>query len=243
MPSTGIPIIDWFLAVLDQWGYIIVFGITIFENLMVIGSFTPGETLVIAGATVAANGGLLVAGVWIASFIGTVTGSNISYWVGRRLGMESVRATVEWVAATRIGRWLKITDSALDDVQQHFDDEGVKTVFLSRFAPGAKNMVPAVAGATRMPVFWFELYTVLGAITQTTTMVLVGWFLGNNIDRALQVASAIGYAGFIIFALFVGGFWFAGRRLRARREASAAEEAAEEAAQEAGLGDGTDPEQ
>ena len=62
MPLTGIPILDWFLNLLDAWGYLIVFGFTVFENLFVIGSLTPGETVVIAASAVASNGQLVVAG-------------------------------------------------------------------------------------------------------------------------------------------------------------------------------------
>ena len=90
MTQTGIPVVDWFLAVLDTWGYVIVFGFTVFENLFVVGSFTPGETVVIAAAFVASRGDLIIWLVWIASVVGTVIGSNISYWLGRRAGLETV---------------------------------------------------------------------------------------------------------------------------------------------------------
>lgn len=213
-PQTGIPVIDWFLAALDAWGYLIVFGFTILENLFVVGSLTPGETIVIAAALVASRGGLVIAGVWIASFVGTVTGANISYQLGRRAGLEGVRAFVERLAATWVGKVFRIDASGLDEIQKHFDDHGSKTVLISRFAIGAKNFVPAMAGASCMKVFWFELYTVVGAILYTTAMCLIGWFLGTNIELALRVASGIGYAGLAILALFMVVLWAARNRIR-----------------------------
>lgn len=217
IPQTGIAAVDWFLAALESWGYLIVFGFTIFENLFVVGSFTPGETVVIAGALVASRGALSITGVWTASVIGTVIGSNISYWLGRRAGMNSVRTFTEKIAASRMGRIFRIDAEGLDEVHEHFHTEGAKTVLISRFAVGAKNFVPAVAGATEMPVFWFELYTVLGAMLYTTLMCVIGWFLGANLDVALKVASGVGYAGLAIFALFVGGVLVARNRIRARK--------------------------
>jgi membrane protein DedA with SNARE-associated domain len=217
IPQTGIVLIDWFLGALESWGYLIVFGFTIFENLFVVGSFTPGETVVIAGALVASRGSLAISGVWAASVIGTIVGSNISYWLGRRAGLSSVKAFTERIAATRAGRLFRIDADGLDEVHEHFHTDGAKTVLISRFAIGAKNFVPAVAGATEMPVFWYELYTVLGAMLYTSIMCAIGWFLGANLDLALKVASGVGYVGLTIMALFVGGIIVARNRIKARR--------------------------
>jgi membrane protein DedA with SNARE-associated domain len=218
IPQTGIAVIDWFLAALESWGYLIVFGFTIFENLFVVGSFTPGETVVIAGALVASQDSLAIGGVWLASVAGTILGSNISYWLGRRAGLSSVKAFTERIAATRIGRIFRIDAEGLEEVHEHFHTQGAKTVLISRFAIGAKNFVPAVAGATEMPVFWYELYTVLGAMLYTTIMCSIGWFLGANLDLALTVASGVGYVGLAIMALFVGGILVARNRIKARRD-------------------------
>lgn len=221
IPSTGFALLDWFLAAMASWGYPIVFGFTIFENLFVVGTLTPGETVVIVGGLVASRGGLAIAGVWVASVFGTILGSNISYWMGRRAGLASVRAFVERLETTRLGRIFRIDASGLDDVQEHFNDHGSKTVLISRFAVGAKNFVPAMAGAVRMPVFWYELYTVLGAMLYTTIMCTIGWFLGGNLDRALSVARAIGYAGLGMFVVFLLVAYLAGQRIRQRRKKTA----------------------
>jgi membrane-associated protein len=218
--QTGIPIVDWFLAALDSWGYLIVLGFTVFENLFVVGSFTPGETVVIAGALVASRGNLHISLVWVASFFGTIIGSNISYWLGRRAGLQAVASLAERVAATRIGRILRIDPTGVDDIRTHFHTQGSKTVLLSRFAVGAKNFVPAVAGATNMPVFWYELYTVIGAMLYTSLMCAIGWFLGANLDVALRVAGGIGYVGLLVLLLFIAGLVVARNRLRARKSAS-----------------------
>lgn len=221
IPSTGLAPLDWFLSAMTSWGYPIVFFFTIFENLFVVGTLTPGETVVIFGGLVASRGGLSLPAVWITSVIGTIVGSNTSYWLGRRAGIERVRAFAERLGATRTGRLLRIDASGFDDVQQHFDDHGSKTVLISRFAVGAKNFVPAMAGAVRMKLFWYELYTVLGAMIYTTLMVTIGWFLGENMDQALKVARNISYAGLVLFLLFVLIAYQAGKRIRERRKIAA----------------------
>lgn len=231
---TGVPIIDWFLRLLDVAGYPIVFVFTVFENLFVIGSLTPGETVVAAAALVASQGHLVLAGVWLSSFVGTVVGSTISYTLGRRAGLDHVAALAARISETRIGRLLRISDEGLADIQEHFETEGVRTVLIARFAAGAKNFVPAVAGATRMPVFWFQLYTWIGAAIYTSLMCAVGWFLGENLDEALKVLRNLGIAGLVVFVAFVSGAIYLRRRLKRRRLLASMAEPAEEDAQSGG---------
>lgn len=246
MPQTGVYIIDWFLNLMGVWGYVIVFGFTILENLFVIGSITPGETMVIAGAVVASRGMLWLPAVWVISVVGSATGSNISYWGGRWAGRERVLRFGERMADNPLGRFFKISEDAMADTELYFHTHGAKTVFVSRFAAGFKNFVPVMAGVTKMPVFWFELYTFISAMVYTSAMCAVGWFLGRNFDRALSVASGIGWVGLTLVALAAIALWLGRARWREYRlsaENAAAEEetaavaAAEAAAEDAGFDD------
>lgn len=222
VPQIGVPAVDWFLNLLDAWGYLIVLGFTILENLFIIGSFTPGETFVIAAAFVSNSGSLSLPLVWVSSFIGTMIGSNATYLLGRRAGLPRVHRLVERLAATRIGRLLKIDPAVLNEVEEHFATDGSKAVFFSRFAVGAKNFVPAVAGAVRMPVFWFEFHTIFSAIVYGSLMCFIGWLLGENIELALRVAGSIGWVGLFVM-LAVGTFLVVGRRRYKARKAALGE--------------------
>ncbi len=218
MEWTGIAAVDWFLGLLDAWGYLIVAGFTIFENIFIVGSFTPGETVVIAAAAVSSKGHLLLWGVWASSVIGTIVGSNLSYWGGRAAGIEGVRGVIERLAVTRTGKILRIDPAGIEEIRHHFHTDGARTVLIARFAIGVKNWVPAMAGAMHMPVRWFQLYTVIGAVLYTSLMCAIGWFLAENFDRALSVASGVGWAGLGIMALFVGAIWLGRKRYKKTHE-------------------------
>jgi len=217
MPVTDMPIVDWVLSLLGTFGYLIVFGATVFENLFVVGSLTPGETIVMAGAFVASLGDLTWWGVWIASVVGTTLGSNISYWGGRRLGREALVAVIERVEDSWAGRLFRITPASVSDSEQYFIDHGAKTVLLARFAVGLKNFVPVIAGVGKMSVFWFEVYTLLGAVIYTTAMVVIGWVLGSNFDLALRIAGSIGWVGLLVVAVVVVFALWTRRRVKYRR--------------------------
>lgn len=224
-PVTGIAIVDWFLALLGTWGYLIVFGFTISENVFILGSFTPGETVVMAAAFVASRGDLNLAGVWIASVIGTMVGTNLSYMLGRKGGRSAI---------TYWGDRFHISLMRIEAAEEYFYKHGSKTVFLARFAAGVKNFVPMIAGASHMGLFWFELFSLLGAFAYTTLMVAIGYFLGSNFDLALKIASQIGIVGTLLFvALIVLALVGRRRYINARDARLIAEEAAE-AAEEAG---------
>ena len=225
-PVTGIAIVDWFLRFLDTWGYLIVFGFTVSENIFVLGSFTPGETVVMAAAFVASMGELNVVGVWFASVIGTIVGSNLSYALGRKGGRDMLM---------RFGDRFHISDDRITAAEEYFFKHGSKTVFLARFAAGVKNFVPMIAGVSHMGLFWFELYTLLGAITYTTIGVLIGYFIGQNFDKAVAIAGQVGVVGTVLFVVLVV-LLIVGRKrhIDARTERLLAEEHDDEA-EESGL--------
>jgi len=204
-PITGIGIVDWFLGLLNAYGYLLVTGFTVFENLFVIGSFTPGETVVMAAAFLSTpeRGSLSLTAVWIASVIGTTIGANISYWVGRLGGRDTV---------LRLGRRFRVEEDHIAAAEEYFFSHGSKTVFLSRFAAGFKNFVPMIAGVSKMHLAYFEGWVLLGAITYTSIMCAIGYFVGENFDRALQIAAQVGYVGMALFVVLVAVL------IRARRE-------------------------
>lgn len=218
-PITGIEIVDWVLGFLDTAGYRLVFAITLVENIFVVGSFTPGETVVMAAAFLSTPtyGTLSWPLVWLSSVAGTVTGCNISYFIGRKGGRE---------ALLRYGHRFHISERRIADAEAYFDRYGSKTVLIARFTAGFKNFVPMIAGASRMKLVWFELYTVLGAVLYTSLMVGIGYFVGENFDEALAIASRITTVGFVLAALVVIGAFFGWRRVRKRWAEEGAEDEA-----------------
>ncbi len=192
-PQTGFAPLDWFLALLDSWGHLIVMGFTTSENLFVIGSFTPGETVVMAAGFVSESGGLNPWLVGVSSLIGTLTGSNISYWFGRRGGRE---ALLRWG-----GKFFD--EERIIAAEEYFEQHGNKTVLVSRFAAGFKNFVPVIAGAARMRLWIFELYTLVGAVIYTTLMIMLGRIFAENFDRALAIARNLTWFGFFVLVAMI----------------------------------------
>lgn len=229
MEPLGIPLLDSILLLMDAWGYLITFVGTVLENIAFVGAVTPGDVIVITAAFVASKGELSIFLVGVMSVLGTVVGNNLTFFFFRSRGREAFLAFARRVEATRIGRWLKISDESLIGAERYFEIHGAKTVFMARFATGIKGYVIAIAGTCRMSLFWFQLYTVISGIVYAILMCAIGWFVGENIESALKIVANVGYAGLTVFALFVFFVVFGGRVAFSRRRAVKLEHLAEEA--------------
>jgi membrane protein DedA with SNARE-associated domain len=197
-PITGIAWLDAFLGVMGAWGYLIAFAGALLENLFISGSFVPGETVVVAVAFVASRDPRLsIVGVWAISILGTMAGSNLSYWIGHRGG----RPLLDRVA----GRWPRLMQG-VSDAEEYFEIHGAKTVFIARFTAGFKNFVPTVAGVTRMRLRVFESYTLLSAVVYTTGLAVLGYYFGANIDLVNAWMEEAGIWALVVIALLVAAY-------------------------------------
>ncbi len=218
-PQTGVAVLDWFFSFLDSWGYLIVFLFTIFENLFVIGSFTPGELMVMAAGFVTIKGGLDPALVAASSIAGTLIGTNLSYYLGRRGGRQALE---RWG-----GRFFD--EDRIRASEEYFERHGSPTVLFARFAAVFKNFVPVIAGMSKMRIWVFELYTVIGALIYTTLMLMLGRIFAENFDRAIAIARNLTWLGTILLVAALAFLLWGRRKVHERRIESLADTADEPA--------------
>jgi len=203
-------LLEWALSALGTYGYLIVFVATLLENLFVVGSFTPGDVLTAAAAFTAATEqvhGLDPLIIFAMATLGTFVGTNISYLIGRRGGQELIE---------RIGPRFGIKVEAIEAGEEFFNRHGSQTIIIARFVAVMKNIVPAIAGASRMNVFWFEVYTLLGSLGYSAVLVAMGWFLGANFRQGLAYLGAFSWLVFAIIVAAGIALW-AGKRRHDRR--------------------------
>ena len=199
-------LLAWALAALAAYGYPIVFGATTLENVFVVGSFTPGDVIT-AGAAVAAatNAGDHLSPWWLIAIAvaGSLVGTNVSYAIGRLGGTGLIE---------RLGPRFGIGSSAIEAAEEYFSRHGSETILLARFVAVLKNVAPAIAGASRMNLFWFELYSLVASVVYSCVLVGVGWFLGENFRVGLRYFGAVSWLLFA--AVLAGGVWLWLRKRR-----------------------------
>jgi membrane protein DedA with SNARE-associated domain len=205
---SGIFWLDALLVAMGPWGYLATFLGGALENLFIAGGFVPGETVVMVVAAAASRDPRVsIIGVWIASIIGTVAGSSLSYAIGRIGGRPLLEVIV--------GRFPRLM-KGLDDAEHYFEIHGTKTIFLARFTAGFKNFAPMLAGVSRMKMAPFQMYTVISAVVYSTGLCVIGYFFGTNMERVLKWLSRAGLWAVVVIAVVVV-LYVAYRRWKAAR--------------------------
>jgi membrane protein DedA with SNARE-associated domain len=207
LPVTGIHVVDWAFGLLAAHAYLIAFIFAVTENVFVVGTFSFGETMLLAAGFVASLAGprdvdlLPLFGIVVA---GELLGSNISYLIGLRGGRPLLERFGPGIAA-RVG-----------DAEAYFERRGSLTVLLGRFAPGIKNFLFTIAGVSRMRLAVFEVYALAGAAAYSALVLALGYFFGSNFHLLLTAVHGIGYGALLIAAALAAvvafNRWQTGRR-------------------------------
>jgi len=163
----------------------------------------PGETAIITGAVLAADGRLDIFLVILFGALGAVIGDSSAYWIGRAGGLQIRRFFSRLAGAERV-------EAAERLVQRR----GPALVFVGRFLPGLRLAVNVSAGAGNMTFPRFLLFDSLGAIVWSTQASLLGFFAGKAFADQLWLALLIALG----VAAAVGAVIALQERKRIRRE-------------------------
>ncbi|GAA2748202.1 VTT domain-containing protein [Terrabacter aerolatus] len=166
--------------------FFVVALVFVFIECGLLFPFLPGDSLLFAiGLFIAAGKphlpSLLVAlpALMVAAFLGNVVG----YGLGRVIGVPLHQ---------REGRIVK--RRYLDESRAFFDRHGSKALVIGRFVPLVRTFITLVAGASRMPLRHFFLWSGVGALLWVPVITLLGYSLGSafpavgkNLDVAIVV--------------------------------------------------------
>jgi membrane protein DedA with SNARE-associated domain len=196
---------QWLLSLATQYGYVIVFVGVVAETT---GVPLPGETVLLVGAVLAAQGRLNPVAVAAVGWVAAFAGPNIGYWLGRHFG--------ERLLASRLVRRF-YEPHHVARAERFFERHGIWAVFVSRFVAFLRIVAGPLAGIHRMRFSLFLAANVVGGALWVAVVVSVGLLLGHNLDGAAQLLSRAGYAGLALAAVVVAGGVVAWR-LRRRRQ-------------------------
>jgi membrane protein DedA with SNARE-associated domain len=156
-----------------RYGYAALAAGVLLENA---GVPVPGETMLLAAASLASGGRLSIVLVAVVASGAAVVGDNIGFAIGRAGG----RPLLE-----RFGRWILVTPERLDAVDRFFDRRGPVAVVAARFVPALRVVGALGAGASRMPWRSFLAFNAVGAVAWATVVSALGYFGTDAIAVAL----------------------------------------------------------
>lgn len=185
-------------------GYWIAFFAALFETTIGIGLILPGSTIILLLGALSARGYLDVGDLIWFSVLGAIIGDNVNYSLGKKYGTK-------WLKG---GFWL-LKAHHVEKAKYFMDAHGAKSVFIGRFIPSVKEIVPFIAGSVKMNQRTFMLWNVLGAIGWGFEWVLAGFIFAQSLHLAKIYLS---YAGlFFAFLLIFGAVFYILRWLMIRK--------------------------
>lgn len=180
----------------------LVFG----EAALFVGFVLPGETAVLLGGVLASTGRLTLGVLVVLVVVAAVVGDSVGFEIGHRMGPRVLRV-----------RPLRRHQSRLEAAQGYLRARGGRAVVLGRWTAFLRAVMPALAGASRMPYRRFLAYNVAGGLAWGVTVSLLGYFAGASYQR---VATGLGETSAVIGAVLVVGIAVAWLRHRHRTRAS-----------------------
>jgi membrane protein DedA with SNARE-associated domain len=157
---------------LGEWGVgLMLFVETVFPPI-------PSEVILPLAGFLAGAGSMDLTLVLVTATLGSYLGALALYWLGAWVGLER---SVRWLSK------LPLVDE--DDFRKAagwFSGHGRAAVFFGRLIPGVRSLISLPAGAERMPLASFSLFTVLGSGLWNTVLILVGAALGTQYELIEQ---------------------------------------------------------
>lgn len=180
--------------------YLVVFGATATD---VFFPLVPSETIVIAAAVIAAEGGLLIAAIVPAAALGAFLADNLAYWLGRRVGQP---------VANRLFRSEK-SQGRFEWAKAAIHRRGVALIAVGRFIPAGRTATTIAAGTLKMPYRRFLLADAVAAVIWALYISMLGYLGGATFEDNiwLPLLIALGVAGLVTLSVEA---W---RRLQRRR--------------------------
>jgi membrane-associated protein len=192
---------DWLLS---EFGSSLIWLslVIVFVECGLFFPFLPGDTLLFALGLFIAGGEIHILGVespfvelviaMVMLTVAALLGNIVGYEIGRAIGPPLYN---------RDGRILK--RKYFDETSAFFDKHGSKALVIGRFVPFVRTYITVVAGVTRMDRRKFFSWSLVGAALWVSSIMLLGYFLGNVPRLGPFLSENIDYAIFVILLFTV----------------------------------------
>jgi membrane protein DedA with SNARE-associated domain len=189
---------DWLISVVNQFGYMGIAFLILLENI-----FPP-----IPSELILTFSGFLTTiskmNIWISSLsatVGSMAGAILLYGLGRALPQRKI---IHF--AKKYQKILHLKESDFKRSSDLMAKRGGSAVFLCRFIPVVRSLISIPAGAARMQLWKFLLYSTLGTVIWNTILICLGALAGKNWQIITVYFNTYSYMVGIAAAL-VAGFY------------------------------------
>jgi len=195
---------QFMLSTISYFGYFGIFFLMVLESMVFP---VPSEFVMPFAGFLASQGQFNIVLVIVFSSLGSIVGSLLSYYIGKRWGTRLIES---------YGKYVLVDIDDLKKTQEWFDKRGELTIFFSRLIPVVRHLISIVAGVGKMNVKKFSLYTIIGATMWNSFLVYLGYILGQNWEKVTKYTDEISIV--IVIVLVIGLLYFAYRHILERKK-------------------------
>lgn len=185
------------LVLIVQYGYPLLF----------LGVVVEGEIFPLVAGFAASLGLLDIGWVILITFIGAVLGDLLWFAAARRWGRQ---ALLKW------GRILWITHKRLSWLEEHFEHNGKKTLFITKFIYSFGHSSIIVAGIAQMSWTEFIKVDVPASLLWAIVFSALGYAFGASFTVLQHALRDVTLATVIIVAIIVGFNIYIRKQLKKR---------------------------
>lgn len=162
----------------------------------------PSEAVMPFAGVLISQGKMSWIPVLIASSLGSLLGSILSYFIGQKGGQPFIH---------RYGKYFLLKNHDLEITEKFFRKHGDKTIFLSRFIPIIRHLISLPAGIGNMNKKKFLFFTFIGSTMWNMFLVLAGFYFGS---RFFQLTEYKTFIDIFLITVIIGviGYWIYKRK-------------------------------
>lgn len=177
--SIAYKIIEFFTELSGFEAYALILGVLFICG---IGVPIPEDITLISAGILASMNQISFGGALISGLVGVLVGDTILFFIGARFG----RRVFQWPVFSSVFTPERILKSEVA-IQGH----AKKICFTARFMPGLRAPIYLTAGILKVPFRTFIIQDGLAALLSVPVWVYLGYWFGENIDDAIELAKDI----------------------------------------------------
>lgn len=188
---------------IGEWGVgLLTLAETVFPPI-------PSEVILPLAGFLAQQGSLNIVLLVVTSTLGAYLGALVLYGLGAKLGLER--------AIRGLSKLPLVDREDFEKAAGAFTRHGRSTIFFGRLIPGVRSLISLPAGAQRMNLTTFTLFTLAGSAVWNTLLITLGAALGTQYALVDRYSSYLN--GAVWLAITVGVGMLVVRRVRRGKRA------------------------
>jgi membrane protein DedA with SNARE-associated domain len=165
--------IEWAASNAHTWGFVLIFILMAIESSVIP---LPSEVVLIPAGFLVHRGEMTFgepaidfAVAVVCGMTGSLVGAYANYFVSLFVGRPFI---------LRYGKYFFIKPKAFSRAEEIFLEYGDISTFTGRLIPVVRHLISIPAGVSRMPLFKFSFYTLVGAGIWSAILLWIGYYLG-----------------------------------------------------------------